>query len=178
MRNKLHRTIRHLPLATQLPTSKPRRAFVDPALALDKIPQRLIQVLEFRRVPQHPRPFAPRPLFSSSTVNSISSWRSQARKRRRQSARRSRGENLGSSSMVLPNCLRHQSPRRNIVPRHDSFYPCHDVFYRLCVCRRNDLETAVAFRAAPNMTNSRVIAILRPWGQSAPVALDALYPEA
>ena len=41
-------------------TSKPGRAFVDAALALDEIAQRLIQVFEFCRVPKHPRPFVPR----------------------------------------------------------------------------------------------------------------------
>jgi hypothetical protein len=54
-----------LPTSPQ-PLSKPRRVFVDPALALDKITQRLSQILEFRRKPQHPGPFAPRPLFGSS----------------------------------------------------------------------------------------------------------------
>jgi hypothetical protein len=33
-----------------MPTSKPRRASVDTAFALDEVPQRLIQVLEFCRV--------------------------------------------------------------------------------------------------------------------------------
>jgi hypothetical protein len=63
VRNKLHCTIRHLPLATQVPTSKPRRAFVDAAFALDEIGKRLIQVFEFCRVRQHPRPFTPRPII-------------------------------------------------------------------------------------------------------------------
>ena len=45
------------PSAT-LPTSpkapgKPRRAFVDSTFALDKITQRFVLILEFRRVPQH-----------------------------------------------------------------------------------------------------------------------------
>ena len=35
-------------------TGKPRRAFVDAALALDEITQWLIQALVFRGVPQHP----------------------------------------------------------------------------------------------------------------------------
>jgi hypothetical protein len=34
-------------------TGKPRRTFVDTAFALNKITQRLVQVLEFCRVPQH-----------------------------------------------------------------------------------------------------------------------------
>jgi len=37
--------------------------FVDTTPALDKITQRLIQVFEFRRVPQNTRPFAPRPVI-------------------------------------------------------------------------------------------------------------------
>jgi hypothetical protein len=46
-------------LATSPQTpGKPRHAFVDAALAFDKVPQRLIQVLEFSRVPQHTGPFA------------------------------------------------------------------------------------------------------------------------
>ena len=61
VRNKLHCTIRHLPLATQVPTSKSRRAFVDAAFALDEIRKRLIQVFEFCRVPQHTGPFAAGP---------------------------------------------------------------------------------------------------------------------
>ena len=38
------------------------RTFVDPAFALDVGSQWFIQILEFRRVPQHPRPIAPRPM--------------------------------------------------------------------------------------------------------------------
>ena len=44
-------------------TSKPRRTFVDAALALDKIAQRFSQILEFCGVSQNPRPFAPRPVI-------------------------------------------------------------------------------------------------------------------
>ena len=50
------------------PTSKPRRTFVDAALALDEVPQRLIQVLVFRRVPQHTGPFASRALIDLVTI--------------------------------------------------------------------------------------------------------------
>jgi hypothetical protein len=32
-------------------TSKPRRAFVDTTFALDEIPQRFVQIVEFCRVP-------------------------------------------------------------------------------------------------------------------------------
>ena len=49
-------------------SGKPRRAFVDAALAFDEIPQRLIQVLVLCRVPKHPRPFAPRPIIDFATV--------------------------------------------------------------------------------------------------------------
>jgi hypothetical protein len=52
---------------------KSRRAFVDAALAPDKVPQWLIQVFEFRRIPQNAGPFAPRPIINlcwiSRTIN-------------------------------------------------------------------------------------------------------------
>ena len=51
-------------------TGKPRRASVETALALDEITQRLIQVLVFRGVPQHPRPFAPRPFIDLVPIRS------------------------------------------------------------------------------------------------------------
>jgi hypothetical protein len=44
-------------------TSKPSRTFVDAALALDKVPQRLIQILVICRVPAHTRPFASRSII-------------------------------------------------------------------------------------------------------------------
>src|SRR5690348_13935204 len=50
-------------VASTKASSKPRRAFVDPALALAEITQRLIRALEFCGVPQHVRPFAPRPVI-------------------------------------------------------------------------------------------------------------------
>jgi hypothetical protein len=66
-----------LPVSAQA-TGIPRRTFVDPALALDEDPQRLIQALEFGRVPQHPRPLAPRPLIDLATIsrakNHSSKW--------------------------------------------------------------------------------------------------------
>ena len=42
-------------------TRKAFRAFVKAALASYEVTQGFIQVLEFHRVPQQPRPFAPRP---------------------------------------------------------------------------------------------------------------------
>jgi hypothetical protein len=44
-------------------TSKPRSAFVDSALALDKLAQRLIKVLVLCCVPQNTGPFASRPVI-------------------------------------------------------------------------------------------------------------------
>jgi hypothetical protein len=45
------------PLSVSLKaTSTPRRAFVDTAPVNDKISQRLIQIFEFRGLPQHARP--------------------------------------------------------------------------------------------------------------------------
>jgi len=46
-------------------TVEPSRTFVYAALAFDEITQRLIQVLVFRRVPQHPRILAQRPIFKT-----------------------------------------------------------------------------------------------------------------
>ena len=43
-------------------TSIPLRACVDAAPGFHEIPQRLIQILELCRVPQRPRPLAPRPV--------------------------------------------------------------------------------------------------------------------
>ena len=57
---------------------KPRCAFVDAALALDKLAQRLAQVLEFCRVPQHTGPFAPGPIIDlvviCGTINDGREW--------------------------------------------------------------------------------------------------------
>jgi len=51
-------------LATSPKTpGKTRRAFVDAAFAFDELTQWLIQVLVLCRVPQNPRPFAPRPII-------------------------------------------------------------------------------------------------------------------
>ena len=44
-------------------TTKPRRTFIDAALALDEITQGFIQILEFRGEPQNARPFAPHPII-------------------------------------------------------------------------------------------------------------------
>jgi len=49
-------------------TGKPTRAFVDTALALNEIPQRFIHFLEFGRVPQYPRPLAPRALIDPVAI--------------------------------------------------------------------------------------------------------------
>jgi hypothetical protein len=46
--------------------SIPVRTFVDAALALNEIPQLLIQILELRGVPQRPRPFALRAVIDLS----------------------------------------------------------------------------------------------------------------
>ena len=54
-------------------TSKPRGASVDTALALDKIPQRLIQVLVFRGVPQNAGPFAARAVIDLFRIGSATS---------------------------------------------------------------------------------------------------------
>ena len=50
----------HVSTRSSKAPGKPRRAFVDTPLAFYRFPQRLIQVFEFCRVPQNPRPFAPR----------------------------------------------------------------------------------------------------------------------
>jgi hypothetical protein len=50
-------------------TGKPRRAFVDSSLTLDEVAQWLIQVLEFRRVPQHARPFATHPVIELAAIS-------------------------------------------------------------------------------------------------------------
>jgi hypothetical protein len=50
-------------------TGKLRRAFVDTAFAFDKVPQWLVQVLVFRGIPHHPRPFAPRPVIDLVTIS-------------------------------------------------------------------------------------------------------------
>jgi len=44
-------------------TSTPRRAFVDTAPVNDKISQRLIQIFEFRRLPQRAGPLAASPMI-------------------------------------------------------------------------------------------------------------------
>jgi hypothetical protein len=48
---------------------KSERTFVDTALARDEISQRFIQVLEFCRVPQYPRPLAPRSIIDLVTIS-------------------------------------------------------------------------------------------------------------
>jgi len=49
-------------------TSITSPAFVDPALAHDEITRRLIQVLIFRHIPQHARPFASLPVIDSQPM--------------------------------------------------------------------------------------------------------------
>ena len=57
----------HVSTMSSKAPGKPRRAFVDAPLAFYKVPQWLIQVFEFCRVPQNPRPFSPRALIGLVT---------------------------------------------------------------------------------------------------------------
>ena len=58
----------HVSTMSSKAPGKPRRAFVDAPLAFYRVPQWLIQVFEFCRVPQNPRPFAPRALIGLVTI--------------------------------------------------------------------------------------------------------------
>ena len=49
-------------------TSIPSCTLVDAAFALDEVTQRLIQILEFSRVPQHTGPFAPGPIIDLCVI--------------------------------------------------------------------------------------------------------------
>jgi len=49
-------------------TSKPSRASVETAPALDEVTQRLVKVLAFRRESEGARPFAPRPVIDLGTI--------------------------------------------------------------------------------------------------------------
>jgi hypothetical protein len=60
-----------------------------------------------------------------------------------------------------------------------SFYPAHNIFYRLCVRSWNDFERTIAYRAVPKMTDLPLIPVLGPLrGNQVIVALHAICTEA
>ena len=61
--------------------------------------------------------------------------------------------------------LMRQPRRKNVVSCQDIFYSFHDIFYRLGVSRRNDLEAAIAFGTTPKMNNVPLISKLAPFGK-------------
>ena len=72
-----------------------------------------------------------------------------------------RDKHYGERLYAAPRTALSDQPQGGIIfPSHDSFYSSHDIFYRLGVRRRDDLETAVAFRATPTMKNVPLIPIL------------------
>ena len=89
---------------------KPFRAFVDPALALDEITQRFIQVLVFCGVPQHPRPLAPRP-----TIDLV--WIGRAKDQS--------GKRFGLPDRIVPSQVQRPMSTLDCLallrPRHDDF---------------------------------------------------------
>jgi hypothetical protein len=67
----------------------------------------------------------------------------------------------------------------SVASAHNSFYPAHNIFYRLCVRSRNDFERTIAYRAVPKMTDLPLISILGPLGgNQLNVALNAICTEA
>ena len=63
------------------------------------------------------------------------------------------------------NSLCDQRQWRRLGSSQDSLYSFHDIFYRAGVRRRNYLEGAIAFRAAPKMHDEPLIPILGPIGR-------------
>ena len=103
----------------------------------------------------------------------------RARSFQKQSEQRKVVKGLWRDCCSVSAVLCDQPRPKNVASSHDIFYPFHNIFYRLGVRRRNDLERAVAFRAVPKMTYLPLIPILGPFGgNQLIVALKAVCPEA
>ena len=103
----------------------------------------------------------------------------RARSFQKQSERRKVVKGLWRDCCSVSAVLCDQPRPKNVASSHDIFYSFHNIFYRLGMRRRNDLERAVAFRAVPKMTYLPLIPILGPFGRNElTAALNAVRPEA